>query len=107
MRLACCSALAGVMLLLACGNGDPVPVDQEHQSAGEVMFNSQCAMCHGRKGDLGLNGAKDLTKSTLTKDEMTAVVTNGRNGMMAYKAILTASQIREVVDHAFALRKKG
>lgn len=95
------------LLLSACGGAAAPAPETAPASTGEVIFNSQCAMCHGRKGDLGLSGAKDLTKSTITKEEMTAVVNNGRNGMMPYKAILTPDQIRDVVDHAFTLRTKG
>lgn len=96
------------LLLAACGSPAPEPAPEEAPaSTGEVIFNSQCAMCHGRGGNLGLNGAKDLTKSTLPKDEVTAVVTNGRNAMMPYKNILSPDQVNDVVEHVLTLRKNG
>jgi cytochrome c6 len=95
-------------MLVACGGGSaPAPEAEARVSNGEVIFNSQCAMCHGRAGDLGLNGAKDLTRSTLPEAEVTAVVTNGRNAMMPYKTILSPEQVKEVVQHTLTLRKKA
>lgn len=96
------------VLLIACGDaatssvaGDPPP------GIGEAIFNGQCATCHGRKGDMGLNGAKDLRASTLTREEAIAVVTDGRGLMMPYKAQLTKKEIAAVVDHVLTLRAKA
>lgn len=96
------------VVLLACGDaattavaGDPPP------GIGEAIFNGQCATCHGRKGDMGLNGAKDLRASTLSREEAIAVVTNGRGLMMPYKAQLTEKEIAAVVDHVLTLRVKA
>ncbi len=94
-------------LLTACGGDTSKPAEGTAQSAGEVIFHAQCAMCHGRTGNLGLNGAKDLTKSKLSKEEVIAVVTNGRNAMMPYKSILSPEQVKEVADHVLTLRTKG
>lgn len=90
------------MLALACGaagTGEGTPADE-----GADLFNSYCATCHGRKGNMGINGAKDLTVSTLSREEMIAVVTNGRRLMMAYKGTLRPKEIEQVVDHALSLR---
>ncbi|MFT3884759.1 MAG: cytochrome c [Flavobacteriales bacterium] len=83
------------------------PKRSRNPPRGKSIFNSQCAMCHGRAGDLGLNGAKDLTTSALPADEVTAVVTNGRGAMMAYGKILDPGQVKDVVEHVLTLRKKG
>ena len=83
------------------GSGNETPAE-----AGEDLFNSYCATCHGRKGNMGINGAKDLTVSTLSREEMIAVVTNGRRLMMPYKNTLRPKEIEEVVDHALSLRAK-
>ena len=73
---------------------------------GGQFYNTNCALCHGRNGKLGLNGAKDLTTSVLTKAEMLAVVTNGRNTMMPYKNVLSAKEIDAVVKHVRSLASK-
>jgi len=75
-------------------------------SIGESLFNANCALCHGRKGDLGMSGAKDLTKSVMAREEMIAIVTKGRNGMMPYEKTLKPEEIEAVVDHARTLRTK-
>lgn len=93
------------MLLLACGGstaGDGMALDAERKPGAQV-YNTNCALCHGRDGKLGLNGAKDLTASTLTKAEMLAVVTDGRNAMMPYKNVLSAKEIDAVVEHVRSL----
>lgn len=96
------------LLLLACGSSasDMGMATDADRSSGAQLFNTNCALCHGRDGTLGLNGAKDLTASTLTKAEMIAVVTNGRAAMMPYKSVLTAKEIDAVVDHVRSLAKK-
>jgi cytochrome c6 len=93
------------LLLLACGGStasDGMASDAERKP-GEQVFNTNCSLCHGRDGKLGLNGAMDLTASTLTKAEMLAVVTNGRNAMMPYKNVLSAKEIDAVVEHVRSL----
>jgi mono/diheme cytochrome c family protein len=93
-------------LLLACGSA-PEPVSEQNPlpTEGQLIFNAQCALCHGRKGNSGLSGAKDLTISTLKRAEMIALVSNGKGAMMAYKTQLSQKEIEAVVDHAFTLRK--
>jgi mono/diheme cytochrome c family protein len=97
-----------LLLLLACGGTSEKPVARAEPLAesgsGERIFNMQCALCHGRKGDKTLSGAKLLNKSTLTRDEMIGIVSYGKGGMMAYKETLTAQEIKAVVDHALTLR---
>jgi cytochrome c6 len=97
-----------VAVALACGDGHAsAPAEGGPVSKGEELFNTNCTLCHGRKGDLGMNGAKDLTVSVLTREQMIAMVTNGKGAMMPYKNVLTAKQIELVVDHARTLRKAG
>ena len=93
---------------VSCGStAGPAPetVAMSADSKGAELFNTNCALCHGRKGDLGMNGAKDLGLSTLTRAEMITLVTNGKGAMMPYKNVLTSKQIEAVVDHVRTLRK--
>jgi mono/diheme cytochrome c family protein len=85
------------VLVLACGaaSTDLVP----GTGNGATIYATYCVLCHGKDGKLGLNGAKDLTRSPLTREEMIAVVTNGRNMMQPYKEVLTAAEIAAAVDH--------
>ncbi len=69
------------------------------------MFNANCAMCHGRKGDLGMSGAKNLVTSILERKEVIAMITNGKGAMMPYGTTLTKEQIEAVTDHVLTLRR--
>jgi mono/diheme cytochrome c family protein len=104
MRRALLLIAVSVGVLLACGDA-PADMQDKPPSPGQVIYNAQCATCHGRMGDMGLAGAKNLITSTLKREEMIAQVTNGKGGMMAYKKMLSAKEIEEVVDYALTLRK--
>ena len=97
--------LALGLLVIACGSGSTAdaPPAMEKAPTGKELFALHCALCHGRDGKLGINGAKDLTVSALTKEEMTAIVTSGKGAMMPYKNVLTARQIEAVVEHVRTL----
>lgn len=62
------------------------------------MYSDNCASCHGETGDAGIGGAKDLTISTLSKEEAYEIITNGTgNGMMAYKNIIKSEAERKAL----------
>ncbi len=71
---------------------------------GLAVFRQNCVNCHGTDGKLGLNGAKDLSKSTLSLDERVLVITNGRNQMTAWKGLLSPDEIRAVAEHTLTLK---
>ena len=72
---------------------------------GKAIFQSHCKLCHGADGTLGLNGAANLAQSTLSKQELVNVVTNGRRMMQPYKSVLSKAQIDAVTDYVMTLRK--
>ena len=97
-----------LVLLIACSStsgSDPDHPMAADKSTGQSVFNMNCSLCHGRDGKLGLNGAKDLTASTLSKAEMLAIVRSGKGAMMPYKDVLTAKEIDAVVEHVRTLGK--
>lgn len=95
------------LLLLACGSGTAMDDGgmATNKDPGKSVFQMNCSLCHGRDGKLGLNGAKDLTISTLSKAEMVAIVRNGKTAMMPYKDVLSAKEIDAVVDYVRTLGK--
>jgi mono/diheme cytochrome c family protein len=95
-----------VVLAMACGNGSPsVSATMDgHAPTGMELFALHCTLCHGKDGKLGINGAKDLSVSSLSRDEMIALVTEGKGAMMPYKNVLTKKQVELVVDHVRTLR---
>ena len=56
-------------------------------------FNMFCAVCHGKTGNLNVNGAKDLTASTITLEESVAQVYHGRGLMTPFRGILKDHEI--------------
>ena len=75
----------------------------ENEQAGKLIYEEKCKICHGADGKLGLSGAKDLTQSTLSRDEKVAIITNGKNAMVGYKEQLTADQIQAVAAYVETL----
>ena len=99
-----CIVLAACVALLSCGGAASGTADAP-PSQGELLYNTHCATCHGRSGDLGMSGAKDLTVSMLAREEAIAIITNGKAGMMAYGTMLSKQEIGAVADHVIALRR--
>ena len=71
---------------------------------GQLIFQQNCARCHGKDGRLGLNGAHDLTKSNLNAFGRTFMVTNGMGKMPAFQKTLTPAQIQQVVAYSLTLK---
>jgi len=100
--------LITLVALLACSAAGSSPMEQQDSAAqGEAIYKMQCVMCHGRKGNLNVGGAKDLTASAISTEEMIAVVTQGKGTMVGFGSTLTKQQIEAVVAHARTLRAAG
>ena len=79
----------------------------QHTSAdGQALFKKNCALCHGAKGNLGINGAKDLTSSNLNAAERIAIITNGKNAMTPFRSLLTPEEIEAVAAYTETLKSK-
>ena len=104
MRNLVLAVLVALIALVACSATGGSEIEEQHISTpGEQIFKNQCVMCHGRKGNLNMSGAKDLTTSALTEDEMVAIVSHGRGGMIGFNMTLSQEQIKEVVAHVRTL----
>ncbi len=79
-------------------------------------FNQNCSKCHG--GNMRTNALRAkafkvelwklyLPESPLNKEEMMAVIENGRKKMPAFKDNLTKEQIGGIVDYVQNLRKRA
>jgi mono/diheme cytochrome c family protein len=110
------AALAVVLILAAYGlaeankkhQGD-VKVDTSSTSdpleKGKIVYqNATCINCHGADGKLGVNGAKDLSVTTLSIDEQKAIIKSGK-GMMPPFDKLTDDQLKDVTFYIGTLRK--
>ncbi len=67
---------------------------------GSAVFRNNCVTCHGADGKLGLNGAKDLSASSLPLDGRIQIITNGKNLMTPFKALLSEAEIKAVAEYS-------
>ena len=94
--------LAFGALISACSQTEPPKT--KGSPDGAELFKSNCVICHGADGKLGLNGAGDLSKSTLDKNARIELVTNGKNAMTPFKALLSPEEIEAVAEYTFSLK---
>ena len=84
------------------------------QSAGESLFKTKCASCHGAdgKGEVPMGkklGARNLSSTevqTQSDAQLTDVLTKGKNKMPAYAGKLTKEQMADLVAYIRELGKK-
>lgn len=69
------------------------------------IFKFKCSVCHGIKGNMKVNGAKDLTKSNTSLIESVAQVYHGKGSMTPFADILTDEEIVAVSKYCETLRK--
>lgn len=89
--------------LFACG-GNNTQNNEPTKISGYEVFRMQCVACHGQDGKLGLNGAQDLTQSTLTKEERLEILNNGKSTMPSFRGILSQEQINAVAEYTLKLK---
>lgn len=107
MRAGAWSMAGPMLLLMACTAADGSSLGEKGTaSTGASIFRSECVMCHGHDGKRKMSGAKDLAKSTLTEEEMNAIVTHGSGAMAGFGTTLSKKQIEEVVEHVRTLHEQ-
>ncbi|AEE50170.1 c-type cytochrome [Haliscomenobacter hydrossis] len=79
---------------------------QPKKEDGEKIFKQYCVTCHGLRGDMGVSGAANLIESKLKVEERIKVITNGRNNMASFKALLNKDKIKAVAQYTMSLTKK-
>jgi len=80
---------------------------------GADTFKAKCAVCHGATGAgdtvMGKNmKLRDMSSADVQKqsdDELTTIITKGKNKMPAYDGKLTKDQIGDVVKFVRSLKK--
>lgn len=59
----------------------------------DPVYQKSCAKCHGKTADGRHFGGPSLVKSTLSEEELKAIVTNGKGRMPKFAGKLTDEQI--------------
>jgi mono/diheme cytochrome c family protein len=97
---------------------NPVPATAESLAKGKELFQANCVMCHGEKGDGTGEMARsldtkpsDLTDATRmeaqTDGELFYKISTGTDEMPEYGAILEKEEIWHLVNYVRSLAKKG
>jgi len=83
----------------ACSDEPKVqgPVD------AQALFIKRCATCHGSEGNLQLSGAKNITVSALSADEIKNQITHGKGGMPPFESMLTVQEIDALTAYCMKL----
>ena len=99
-------AAIGLALILA------VPSIAFAQGSGADIFKAKCAMCHGADGSASTGmgktmGLKPLSSPDVQKmsdADLTALISNGKGKMPAYKGKLSDADIASVVKYVKTLK---
>ena len=116
MKACCLLAFAALLFITAsCSNSEGKGTTANSTSTmtgnapakidAQKLYNLNCKLCHGAEGNLGLSGAKDLTASTLTKEERISIISNGKGGMSGYSSVLSKKEIAALADFLDTFKK--
>lgn len=104
------TAFATAVILLSCG-GNP---DESVRSKGSdkapvqdttALYAQRCATCHGMNGAMQMGGAKRLTESVATREEIIGQIRYGKGTMPPFGQILSDTQIEALADYTLGFRK--
>lgn len=75
--------ISSITLLTSCNDATSADETVGEVMSGEKLYLQKCTSCHGKKGDLGVSGAADLSKSSLSLEEKINFIRKGSsNGIM-------------------------
>lgn len=69
------------------------------------IFKNYCAICHGRKGNMQINGSKDLSKTNTSLAQRVAQIYFGRGTMTPFKGIIKDEEVIAVAQYIDELKK--
>ena len=69
----------------------------------QALFVKRCATCHGSEGNLQMSGAKKLTVSQLSADEIKNQIIHGKAGMPPFESMLTVQEIDALTAYCMKL----
>lgn len=99
-------------VVLACAGGGDKSKPSSKSSAkkpvvldGKKIYKTNCVVCHGMDGKLGINGSKDLTKTDMDLEERIAIITNGKGVMTPFKGLLSEDKIKAVAEYTMKLKE--
>lgn len=105
-----------IALVFACSNGveksdsktkkaSMTQQDDPH-AEGKKAFK-YCIACHGKDGQLAINGAVRFSESVLKLEERIEIITNGQGMMTPFKGILSEKEIKAVAEYTIHLGEEN
>jgi mono/diheme cytochrome c family protein len=83
---------------------DATATGYDLKAHGKALFEAQCHICHGADGKANIAGAKDLTISQKSEDEIAQLIKKGKNAMPAMESIYSEDEIKALVHYVISLR---
>jgi mono/diheme cytochrome c family protein len=93
------------VIVFSCNNQKSNSSDNESLK-GKEYYLKLCASCHGKKGNLKLSKAADLTVSYLSSEDIFTIIKSGKGTMPSFSRFLSDDQILLVTEYCLSLRKK-
>jgi mono/diheme cytochrome c family protein len=103
-----------ILAIAACNDGGSkknLPVSNEPGGKPDPvlvkkLYDAKCAICHGFDGRQQYAGAKDISASTMTRDQIIQQIAEGKGSMPPQKDVLDTDQIAALADFVLALQGK-
>lgn len=70
---------------------------------GKLLYEKNCKMCHGPKGDLGASNAKNLRTSNLSEKKKFNIIKYGQGDMQKFD-YLKDEEIEAIVEYIETLK---
>lgn len=94
-----------IMLMILSSLFSLAAAQKKSGNSGKEIFENKCAKCHGDDGTKGKWGAKNLQKSRLDNEELTRIVSKGKNFMPSWEKRLSKEELNSVLGYVKGLRK--
>lgn len=98
-------------ILFSCDSKGTTEKSTEENASVEIpngaeLYVQHCTVCHGLDGKLGVSGAKDLTSSALSENEVVKMIETGKNAMPPMKEPLGSDEnVKAVAEYIKSLKK--
>ena len=83
---------------------DPTNKEYNLTVHGAALFTAQCIVCHGADGKASFSGAKDLSLSTKSAEEIVETIKIGKNTMPKMAGIYSEQELKALADYVNSLR---
>ena len=115
LRIISVSLLSLVLLFTSCSETnaektEEISIQEEDEESFSLndaknLYTMKCASCHGSDWKLGMSGAKDLSVSKITDQQIMCTIQSGQNAMPAFKDAIPDYQLDKLVAVVKSLRK--